>query len=71
MGDIKVIAAGLGLESRRAIRCDPIAESAFGATKFAGAADLLGQFFIAPCAVDQNAHILFSRVGRKSFIEIS
>jgi hypothetical protein len=50
--DIEVVAARLGLETGGAIGRDAIAKLALGATKFAGAANLLGQLFIAPHAVD-------------------
>jgi hypothetical protein len=47
-----MVAARLGLETGGAIGRDAIAKLVLGATKFAGAANLLGQLFIAPHAVD-------------------
>jgi hypothetical protein len=46
--DIEAVAARLGLETGGAIGRDAIAKLALGATKFAGAANLLGQLFITP-----------------------
>jgi hypothetical protein len=52
VGNIEVIPPGLCLETRRAIRRDAVAELAVSATKFAGAANLLGKLFITPYAFD-------------------
>ena len=57
MGDIKVIAPGLGLKPRRAIRGDAVAERTVDAAEIAGAADFLRQLRIAPHAFDENSHI--------------
>jgi hypothetical protein len=54
--DIKVIAAGFGLESRRAVCGNAIAENAFGSLELACLASFLCQFAISPFAADQNAH---------------
>src|SRR5262249_43172032 len=54
--DIKMVAAGFCLEPGRAVGGDSVAEHAVNTAKFAGTANLLGQFFIAPDAVDQNSH---------------
>src|SRR5262245_12316201 len=56
VGDVEMIASGLGLESGRAVRRDAVAEAAVGAAKVAAAAGFLRQLAVAPGAVDQNAH---------------
>ena len=54
--DIKMIAAGLGLEARRAVRGDAVAEHAVHALELAGLAGFLRQFAVGPFAVDEYAH---------------
>ncbi len=54
--DIKMIAAGLGLEARRAVRGDAIAEHAVDALELAGLAGFLRQLAVGPFAVDKYAH---------------
>jgi hypothetical protein len=62
--DIKVIAAGLRLEARRAVRADAVAELAFRAAECAVPAGFLRQFFVAPHAVDQHTHQVSPRSKR-------
>jgi len=57
VGNVEVIAPGLCLETRRAVRRDAVAVSALGATEFAAAANLLGKLFTTPYAFDQNSHL--------------
>ena len=54
--DIEMIAAGLGLEPRRAVRGDAIAEHAVDAFELAGLAGLLRELAVRPFAVDEYAH---------------
>src|SRR5262245_21665543 len=56
VGDVEVIASGLGLASGRAVRRDAVAHAAGGAAEVAAAAGFLRQLAVAPGAVDQNAH---------------
>src|SRR5207253_40494 len=63
---VEVIAAGLGLVARRAIGGDAITKHALDALEFAAGAGLLRQLLLAPDAVDQDAHTIFSTFGHGS-----
>ncbi len=56
MGDVEVIAAGLGLESGRAIHRDAVAKAAVRAAEVAARPGFLRQLAVAPGAVDEDAH---------------
>ena len=57
IGDIEVIAPGLGRKARRAVRRDAVAEDAVDALKIAGLAGFRRRVLVAvPFAVDQHAH---------------
>ncbi len=62
MRDVEVIAAGLRLETGRAVGGDAVAEAAVDALELAVLRVLDRQFLVAPLAVDQNAHdeVLFA-----------
>src|SRR5262249_14005900 len=59
--DVEVVAARLGLEAGRAVGRDAIAKPAVGAAELADAADFLGKLFVAPNALDQEAHVCPSK----------
>jgi hypothetical protein len=56
VSDVKVIAAGFGRKAGGAVGGDAVAEYAVDALEIAGLAGLLRQFFVAPLAVEQDAH---------------
>jgi hypothetical protein len=56
VGNVEVIAPGLGLEAGRAIRRDAIAEAAVGAAELAAGAGFLGKLPVLPLTLDQNTH---------------
>ena len=51
-----MIAPGFGLEARRTIRGDPVAEDAVDPLEIAGGTGFLRQVLVAPFAIDQNTH---------------
>src|ERR1700730_5099532 len=59
---IEMIASGFGLESRRAIGGDPVAQTAVGALECTRRVGFSGQLFFTPLAIDQNSHCVFSSV---------
>src|ERR1700723_2991806 len=56
IGDIEVIASGLGRKAGRTVGRDAVAEHAVHALEIAGLADLVDRIFVAPLAVDQHTH---------------
>jgi hypothetical protein len=61
--NIEVISPRLRVKAGGVVGCDTVAKSAVGALEVAGAADLLRKLFVAPAAVDENAHLSASRIG--------
>ena len=56
VGDIEVIAPGLGFEAGRAVSCDAVAKGAVHPLEIAGLAGFRGRVLVSPLAVDQHAH---------------
>src|SRR5262249_51030754 len=56
IGDIEVIASGLGRKAGRAVRGDAVAEHAVHALEITGLADLVDRILVAPLAVYQHTH---------------
>ena len=56
IGDIEVIAPGLGRKAGRTVGRDAVAEYAVHALEIAGFADLVDRIFVAPLAVNQHTH---------------
>ena len=56
VGDVEVIAAGLGRKAGGAVGGDAVAEHAVDALEIAGLAGLLRQLLVTPLAVEQDAH---------------
>ena len=56
MRHVEVVASRLGLESRRPVSRDAVAEAAVGAPELAVGSGFLRQLAVMPDTVDQNTH---------------